>query len=179
MDLSQQDVGVSLLNDGKYGCDVFERTMRLTLLKAPMHPDPTADREVHHFSYALMPHAGDWRAGRTRHRAASLNQPALCRAVAADVARTLDGRRAFDLGADNLSLEAVKRSDDGEDLVVRIVERHNARTRVALATALPVKQAWRCDLMEQKEAEVPVTEGGLELDIAPCEIVTLRLQVRS
>jgi alpha-mannosidase len=177
MDLSQQDAGVSLLNDGKYGCDVAADVMRLTLLKAAINPDPQADAEVHHFTYALLPHAGDWRIGRTRHRAACLNQEVTGRIVAAADARRLDHRRLLDPGTEHLGVEAVKRSEDGRDLIVRLVERHNARIRTVLVTPLPVVTAWRCNLMEEPESELPVIAAGIELDIRPCEIVTLRLRL--
>lgn len=55
-DLSQRDFGVALLSDSKYGYSVQGSTMRLSLLRAPKNPDPTADMGVHRFCYALAPH---------------------------------------------------------------------------------------------------------------------------
>ena len=58
VDLSQRDFGVSLLNDCKYGHDVKDNVMRLTLLKSGIEPDPNADHGHHEFIYSLLPHAG-------------------------------------------------------------------------------------------------------------------------
>jgi alpha-mannosidase len=63
VDLSEGDYGVSLLNDCKYGHDVQGNVIRLTLLRGPTYPDPDADQGEHHFTYSLLPHRGDWRAG--------------------------------------------------------------------------------------------------------------------
>ena len=73
-DLSEGDYGVSLLNDCKYGYDIHDNVMRLTLLKSATSPDPEADQGEHAFTYSLYPHLGDWREG-TVAQAASLNVP--------------------------------------------------------------------------------------------------------
>ncbi len=76
-DLSERSYGVSLLNDCKYGYDIKDHTMRLSLLKAAIHPDPMADYGQHHFTYSLYPHGGDWLEGGTVQEAWQLNAPAV------------------------------------------------------------------------------------------------------
>ncbi|KRF02332.1 hypothetical protein ASG89_25150 [Paenibacillus sp. Soil766] len=49
--------------------------MRLTLIQSARVPDPTADQGEHVFTYALLPHRGDWFEGRTVQEAWSLNNP--------------------------------------------------------------------------------------------------------
>ena len=51
-DLSEPGFGVALLNDCKHGYDVRGNVLRLSLLRGPTWPDPTADAGRHHFSYA-------------------------------------------------------------------------------------------------------------------------------
>ena len=48
-DLSEAGYGVALLNDCKYGHDIQGNVMRLSLLRAPISPDPLADRGRHEF----------------------------------------------------------------------------------------------------------------------------------
>ena len=60
VDLSEGDYGVSLLNDCKYGHDILDNVMRITLLRSPTMPDPMADFGEHRFAYSLYPHAGSW-----------------------------------------------------------------------------------------------------------------------
>ena len=75
VDLSQRDYGVSLLNDCKYGHDVKDNVIRITLLKSGIEPDPNADQGHHEFTYSLLPHAGDWYAADTAREAYELNYP--------------------------------------------------------------------------------------------------------
>ncbi len=75
-DLSQGDYGVALLNDCKYGYDIRGHTLRLSLVKSGVYPDAEADQGEHVFSYALLPHAGDWREGEVVRHAYLFNMPA-------------------------------------------------------------------------------------------------------
>jgi alpha-mannosidase len=50
VDLSEGDYGVSVLNDCKYGHDIRDNVIRISLLRSPTMPDPEADQGEHHFS---------------------------------------------------------------------------------------------------------------------------------
>ena len=56
VDLSEGDYGVSVLNDCKYGHDVRDNVIRISLLRSPTLPDPEADQGSHRFAYSLRPH---------------------------------------------------------------------------------------------------------------------------
>lgn len=74
-DMHNGERGMSILTDYKHGFDAQPDQLRLTLLKAPLWPDPHADRGRHQFTYALYPHAGDWQSARTPHWAIAFNTP--------------------------------------------------------------------------------------------------------
>jgi len=172
-DLSQGDYGVSLLNDCKYGHDVLGKRMRLTLLKGSIYPDPEADKETHYFTYAVYPHCGGWAQAGTIRRARELNAP--MRACIGPAGEETGWFLSCD--ATNVTLEAVKRSEDGEHLIVRLVERGNGSPAGTLRLARPIEQAWSCNLLEEAEDELPVAEGGVALRFRPFEIKTIRLAV--
>ena len=48
-DLSDNQYGVALLNDSKYGYKIHDNIIDLNLLRSPTVPDPTADRGHHEF----------------------------------------------------------------------------------------------------------------------------------
>ena len=74
-DLSEYGYGVSLLNDCKYGHDIHDGVIRLTMLKCGTYPNPDADKCHHTFTYSLYPHAGNYREAGTIQQAYLLNQP--------------------------------------------------------------------------------------------------------
>ena len=62
VDLSEGGYGVSLLNDCKYGHDIRDNVMRLSLLRTPTMPDPEADQGEQQL--CLQPPAARRRLGR-------------------------------------------------------------------------------------------------------------------
>lgn len=172
-DLSEGHYGVSLLNDCKYGHSVKDSCISLTLIKSGIEPNPTTDQEVHHFTYALYPHAETWRAAGTVREAFFLNQPALA------VAGGTPGE-AFCLAAceaPNVVVETIKQAEDGDGIIVRMYESENALTDTVLHWGRPVAEAVSCDCLEQPDGEpVTVDAEGIHFTIKPYEIKTLRIR---
>ncbi|MEW6202732.1 MAG: glycoside hydrolase family 38 C-terminal domain-containing protein [bacterium] len=75
IDLSNDEYGVSLINDSKHGYDVKDNIMRLSLLRSSFYPDPRPDYGTHNFTYALYPHKGGWKDAQTTQKAYELNHP--------------------------------------------------------------------------------------------------------
>ncbi len=170
-DLSEHGCGVSLLNDCKYGYDVHQNVMRLSLLKAATFPDPEADKGEHDFTYALYPHAGDFASGGTVPAAADLNQPLLAIPGKIDLGSTI----ALEGGC--TELDACKLSENGKSLVVRFHEYAGAKGTVKLRFGFPVQSVRQCDLMERPQPkEEAVTDNAVQLKIRPYEIITLLVQ---
>ena len=74
-DLSERDYGVSILNDCKYGHDIKDNVMRISLLRAGTNPDHLQDQGAHDFTYSLLPHKGDFVEGQVVQEAFALNEP--------------------------------------------------------------------------------------------------------
>ena len=75
IDYADYGYGVSLLNDCKYGHNIENGTMKLSMFKCPTYPDPQADKGDHFFTYSLFPHAGNFRESGTVQLAYELNCP--------------------------------------------------------------------------------------------------------
>ena len=55
-DLSENGLGLSLLNDCKYGHSIRDGEMGLTLIKSGTYPNENADIGIHEFTYSIYPH---------------------------------------------------------------------------------------------------------------------------
>jgi len=173
-DLSEAGYGVSLLNDCKYGHDIHDSVMRLTLLKSAVFPNEDADREVHRFTYSLFPHEGDWREGGTVAEAARLNLPAAAWPVRAHDGSLPGAASVASADAENILVEAVKESEDGQTTVVRLYDTEGRRTRTKVRFLFPVSSVYLCDLMENPLTELDRDEdGAVEIEVKPYEIVSL------
>lgn len=179
VDLSEGNYGVALLNDCKYGHDVHDNVLRLTLIKSPIDPDPEADLGEHCFTYSLLPHAGDWRSSAVIPQGYALNTP--LRAVMIPQAQPGDLPPAMALiepDADHVILETLKRAEY-EDApgttawIVRVYETRQFRNpAVRLHFGLPIHRAVECNLMEKQETPVAIEGDTLIFAIAPYEIKT-------
>jgi len=171
-DLGEAGYGVALLNDCKYGYDILGSVMRLSLLRAPTHPDPTADRGKHRFTYALMPHLGDFRQAGVIAAAEDLNAP--LRVVRGALAAG-DQHSLVNVDSPQVVVEAIKQAEDSGAVIIRMYEAWGGHCRTRLSTRFPATKAFLCDLLERNKVEVPIRDGHVELEFAPFKILTLKL----
>ncbi|MEL6763399.1 MAG: glycoside hydrolase family 38 C-terminal domain-containing protein, partial [Cyanobacteria bacterium J06607_6] len=183
-DLSHDTAGLSILTDYKHGFDAQPEQLRLTLLKAPLWPDPQADRGWHRFTYALYPHRGDWRTAQTPHQAIAFNSqfsivvgekvgdPA---AIAGNAVDELDADAPaiasqgtfLDMDTAGMHLAALKLAEDADDqYILRLWELYG-RSATLKAASLTFE---RTDLLEAPLADV---QNPHHLD--PWQIATLKV----
>ena len=167
-DMSERNYGVSLLNDCKYGHDIKENRMRITLIKSAVNPDYKQDQGEHFFTYSLLPHSGDFVEGETVKEAFALNQPVKVLSGKWELADT--SFVSFD--NDQVELDAVKRSEDGNHLVIRFHEYAGSRQKVTLRPGFSYASYCECDLME-RPMEESHPAGEIKLELTPYEIKTL------
>lgn len=170
--LAEGDHGFAVLNDSKYGVDVLNNSINLTLLKSALAPDMTADRGRQEFTYAFYFWHTPFIESGVVQQGYQLNVPL----------RTAEGyagrRSLFELDKDNIVLGTVKPAEDAssDDLILRLYESMGNKTRVNLIVNLPFKYAYRADLLEHAQEEwMDFEDGKLELEFRPFEIKTLRL----
>jgi alpha-mannosidase len=175
-DISEGDYGVSLLNDCKYGNDVRENVLRLSLLRAPNFPDPTADEGHHTFTYSLYPHSGDWRNGTVR-AGYELNDPLIVRAFTGRGGSRPLAESLFEIDAPNVILETVKQAEDGDGLILRLYECFRQRGPVTIRSSRPIVAAWETDLIERNQSQLAVRDNAVTMPMTPYQIRTLRVRM--
>jgi alpha-mannosidase len=175
-DLSEGDYGVSLLNDCKYGYDNRDNVLRLTLLKGAVSPDPGADIGHHSFTYALLPHTGDWRS-ETVDEAHALNYPLLTRFIPANPKGTLPKTYVFATVNDQgLIIDTIKKAEDSDAIVIRLYEAFNTRGTATLTLGFPVAEAYTVNLVEEDPQPVAHDGTSITFDYRPFEIKTFLLK---
>ncbi len=173
-DLSEGGYGVALLNDCKYGYDVLDNVMRLTLLKSATSPDPNADQGEHLMTYSLLPHIGDWRR-KVVQDAYDLNDPVILRSVSGGSEGVFTQTPLVSVDAWYVIIETIKRAEDGNGLIVRLYEDKRRRGPFVLRAGFDVARAAICNLLEEDETPLEMPGNAAQLNIAPYQIMTIRL----
>ena len=169
-DLSETGYGVALLNDCKYGYDIKEDTMRLSLLKSATDPDYSADYGTHEFTYSLYPHKEEWYNARLEEEAFDLNSPV----VVLEGASALGKESLISFDAKNIVLDAFKKAENEEAYVLRFHEFTGRRGRLTISTGLKFDSWCESDLMENPLGEWKQT--AIEVEVKPYEIKTIMLK---
>ncbi|MBP3037762.1 alpha-mannosidase [Arthrobacter sp. zg-ZUI100] len=178
--------GVAVANNSTYGHDTFREavdgrictTVRLSLLRGPLFPDPETDQGTHRFRFSVRPGAGIAEAVREGYR---LNLP--LRQVSGVSSTAVEPVLHVDNPA--VVVEAVKLAEDRSgDVIVRLYEAHGGRARAVLRPAFGHDGVSATDLLERPVASDAVAErtgepaGGVSLELRPFEILTLRFRRR-
>ena len=174
-DLSEEGYGVSLLNDCKYGYDIHENTIRLTLIKSGIAPDPNADIGIHYFNYSLVPHTGSWKDGHIVKMAHEFNDEIKC--VKFVATPSITDFSFFQIDTDHVIIDTIKKAEDDNNIIIRVYETYNKRGKVKINCFKNITRVVECNLMEEETGPVEFNDQSFWFQINPYEIKTLKLQV--
>ncbi|MGB7294553.1 MAG: glycoside hydrolase family 38 C-terminal domain-containing protein [Candidatus Aminicenantales bacterium] len=168
--------GLSLLNDCKYGFDVKDNVMRISVVHGATDPDPEADRGEHELVYSLYPHSGDWKAAKTFRKGYELNNPLIARTGMVHPGKWPPERSFFEVEPDNVILSAVKKESGyfSRGTIFRLYEACGRETEVRIGLPDPMR-AMETDLIERPLARIETDGKILRLNMKPFEIKTIRL----
>ncbi|MFA7129228.1 MAG: glycosyl hydrolase-related protein [Sphaerochaeta sp.] len=145
--------------------------MCLSLLKSAEYPDYTAEQGEQEFIYALFVHTEPWYESRLIKEAWDLNDPLIALPVS-----VRSPFPVFDFSECDAFLDVLKKSEDGEDVILRLHEKKGGKRLIKIG--LPsVCTAWIVvDLLEEP-MEASWHEGSMiEYCLHPFEVVTFRVR---
>ncbi len=175
-DISEGAYGVALLNDCKYGYDIHDGTMMLSLFKTPTWPAENADMGEIVFTYSLCPHTGTLAGSNIPALAYDLNDPMFA-VKATGVNSVLPEEFTLaSTNAKNLLLEVIKEAEDDDAVILRFYESENIRCEAEITLNFPADRCFLCDLMENELCELPIVKGKVKVPVHGFEIVTLKVK---
>lgn len=174
VDISEDNYGVALLNDCKYGHHLERGLIDLCLLRSALYPDLRADHGEHTFTYSLFPHATPFCEGETIREAYSLNRTPT---TLVDHILPTDFHVPIRVKNGAIVMDTLKRAEASNDLVLRLIETRGRPTAVELeGPALVNAHVEETDLLEWDAiATLTPQEGTLNLTLQPFEIKTLKV----
>ncbi|MGB9857558.1 MAG: alpha-mannosidase [Dictyoglomaceae bacterium] len=171
INLSQGDFGVSILNNGKYGHNVRENTIGLTLLRSPVLPDFYADLGKHEFTYSILPHSEDWKLI-TIKEAEELNRPLFVKEINNG---EITEESIIKWDSPNILIGALKKGEEGENVILRFAEYFGWEKEIEFVFNFPIKEVYECNLLEENLEKIKLEGNKIRVKIKPYELKTLKL----
>jgi len=174
-DVSNNGYGVSLLNNSKYGYDVKDNVMRLSLLRSPKWPDPTADRGEHQIEYSLYPHRGNWEDANTVNKGYDFNYK-LIPFMTGVHKGTLPSEHSFvSMNAPNLVLTTFKKAEDENAYIFQWYESEGKDTEAEIEfPETPVKVV-KSNFMEEDGEQLKFEGQRLKIRTPKNSVVTVKV----
>lgn len=160
--------GCGVLNDSKYGISCEGGTMELTLLRAPIFPDETADQGVQEFTYAFLCWNTPFAQSQIVQQAYALNTRVLTAPGSMPTGSFLT------VSDPQVVIDCVKKAERPEGgLVVRAYECTGSRRTAAIAPAGTFVACQLTNMLEEPQAQLPMQDGAVTLQFEPFEVKTL------
>ncbi|MGC4067986.1 MAG: glycoside hydrolase family 38 C-terminal domain-containing protein [Polyangiaceae bacterium] len=178
------DYGATLLTGAKYGSDKPEdHVLRLTLLYTPVAADEyreqgTQDFGRHEFSFALVGHAGAHSKAWAEWQRRRFEEPLLAFRVEPHRGRLGRTFQFLSMNNPQIAVQALKRSEDGQRIVLRLRELEGKPGTVVVRPHSPFLHAWEMTGAEREIGELPVDDGTLRLSFAPNQLRTIAVRMR-
>ncbi len=181
--IQAKDHTFALFNVGTPSYRVEDGTVLVSVLRSPTVPccllEPFSyvahnytgmmDHGTHTFRHALYLGKGDWRGNDVVQQAALFNGGLSARPGA--LAGTLP---AWGVDAAHTQLATIKAAEDGQGVVVRLVETAGAAETVRLR--VPAGTAYAANLLEDTGVALPQDGDAFLVEMAPWKIVTVRVK---
>ncbi|MGL4737906.1 MAG: alpha-mannosidase [Cellulosilyticaceae bacterium] len=175
VDLSESNYGVALINDCKYGYNVWHNVIDLDILRSPQYPSEE-EKGIHTLRYALLPHEGNLAQSDVIKEGYFFNVPSQQIVAQRHGAGVLPQNHSLiEVFQDNIIIEAVKLAENGEGYIVRLYEAKGTRTLAELKIPAASKVI-SSNGMEVDGEPLHLEKGMLTLSFGAFEIKTLRIQ---
>jgi alpha-mannosidase len=162
IDHSNQQMGVSLLNDGKYGFTIQDGVMTMSVVRGARDMDPRMDEGKHSFKYAIIAHPSGWREADIPLIAWQFNQPLIARqenrhrgSISGWRFSDLDlpaEKSFFSIESDHVIITSLKVRQDSYnpyDVVLRILETEGRNAEVTVRLPHEPRDVVECDHLER------------------------------
>ena len=176
VDVSDGGYGVAVLNDSRYGYDVKNNVIRLSVLRSPTSPAwATDEKGIRTLRYALYPHAGNWQAAGVTQKGHELNYP-LITLVDSPHPGTLPPTHSFlAIEPRNLIVEVLKKAEDSNHLILRFYETDGKSATAKVTLPTPVDAVHQVDLLENPTREIKTDGTTFRVPVGAYSIESFKL----
>ena len=161
---------MTLVNTSKYGFNVEGTSLNMTLLRASIDPDPLPDLGQHTISYGVIPHGPEWAEGEMTQAAEDVNVPLVVTSCDFHEGDLQTVASFVSVSPKNVRLVALKKAQDEDGFIVRLVEVEGKATKTTIVLApellAEAATATAVDALERETDAVDVVLAGQKLTVS-------------
>ena len=193
IDCSDGHKGLSIICATRFGYDLINKTIRLTLLRAPRFPpewgtpwskedqqkQEVVEQEKHSIKYYIYLHRGNWIEGKVPTIAENL--------IIEPYVLTIKGKTEpfkmsfLEVKPKILSMPVIKLSEENDNIILRLINYYDytlsGKIRVTMDKARIV-EATIVDMLERDKARLKHQDNEVEVTFKPYEIKSIKLRIK-
>lgn len=188
VDISDEQKGLTIANQGLPEYEVLRdghNTIAITLLRAVdrlgdwgVFPTPEAQCEGEfEFDYAIIPHTGNLESSRGDLEARAFNAPLQAIQIRENTGELPSKLSFIDIQPQKLVLSSIKKAEDRDSLIVRFYSPYDEMIIGTLRIPVPVKEAYLCNLAEDRQEELECLDGNISLEVPAKKIMTCEISI--
>ena len=137
------------------------------------------DQGPQHAEMGLLAHRGGWRQARLWQAGYEFNTPLEATWTNAHGGKLSPSGSFISLESDSVYIGSVKRAEDDNDLVVRLVEAagRNGSVVIRLGLGLQALSATETDLLELNPKPISASPDAVRLDLGPYQVRTVKINM--
>jgi len=180
-DEPEEKLGITLLNNCKYGHQAHDDMLRLTLIRSSYDPDPLPELGLHRIGYAIVPHTGPLDPGSAARAGYAFNHPCIAVSTTVHEGELPPEATGIETLTPNVLVAAVKKAEDSGATIIRLyeIEGRNTDAQIRLAPELvgPTTTASLTDILEQPLPGdgASICGGVLTVTVPAFGIATVRI----
>ena len=178
--------GLAVLTAGTPEYEVIDdpqRTVAITLLRAfgrgagePHEYLDSQEPGPHAYRLALIPFAGSWQQADIVQASRTWSVAPTAWETPIESGPLPSGESLLRISGDSIDVTTVKLCESRASLLIRCVNLSDVAQTTTIAAAVPVSEAFRLDLAEERVAALPRNaQGSVRLELSPREIATIEL----
>ncbi|MCF8306775.1 MAG: hypothetical protein K9I71_09895 [Ignavibacteriales bacterium] len=170
---SDGEYNFTLLSDLKYGYDLKENTLRISMLRSPKWPDPTADRGKHMIRYALLTGNPEHSGNNLPRLGYEFNNPPLYFSKLQDSKLKKLSEPAIGVSATNVIITILKKCENGKGYFIQMYETEGKTIEFELLSKRKIRAAFISDFSENKKCEVKNDSNSISISINAYSVLSL------
>jgi alpha-mannosidase len=172
-----KNYGLSILNNCKYGYDIKENDIRITVVNSSYYADHTGvrneicevmDQGIQEFKYVIVPHRKKWQDSSIVKKAFQLNTQFIQIPETFHEGKLPQKLQGIRISCENVIATVFKKSEDKEGFIIRLYETSGLETEAEI-DILILKRKWKTNFgrCEIKTFFIPedITKNIIETDL--------------